>query len=247
MGMLLRWGGVRTLVGALFLCMAGFTYALTPPKETPVGSSPLGIAFSVKMTGPYAQDCDLQIICALKHKAAGDSYLGAMKDFDAKVGGLLSSLRNRGEFTGELGESILFVPPSDSIPAKRVLVIGLGDEASLSLDSLRLVGRISAREAVRLKASRVGFAPVIRDEGNTTIDVGEGDRAFVENVLSSYGTELRLQAQGLEEKFAIKEWVIEAGPTYFDSAVEKIGKGIEATLPILSGREKTPYSTIINK
>jgi hypothetical protein len=103
---------------------------------------------------------------------------------------------------------------------------------------------VAAREAVRLKATRVAWAPVIRDEGNTTLDVGEGDRAFVESVLSAYDTEQRLQAQGLAEKFAITEWVIEAGPTFFDGAVEQIGKGIEAALPALGKRETTPYSTL---
>ena len=214
------------------------------PKETPVGARPLGIAFSVKMTGPYAQDADLQIICAFKHKTSGDIYQGAMKDSDAKLGGLLSSLRNRGDFVGELGETILFTPPKDSIPAKQFLILGLGDESTLSLDTLRIVGRVAAREAVRLKATRVAWAPVIRDEGNSTIDVGEGDRAFVESVLSAYDTEQRLQAQGLAEKFAISEWVIEAGPTYFDGAVEQISKGIEATLPTLNKRETSPYSTL---
>lgn len=213
-------------------------------KETPVGSKPLGIAFSVKMIGPYGQDSDLQIICAFKHKAAGDTYQGAMKDSDDKLGGLLSSLRNRGEFVGELGETFLFVPPKGSIPARQFLIIGLGDESALSLDTLRVVGRVAAREAVRLKATRVAWAPVIRDEGNTTLDVGEGDRAFVESVLSAYDTEQRLQAQGLAEKFVITEWVIEAGPTFFDGAVEQIGKGIEATLPALGKRETTPYSTL---
>ena len=32
------------------------------------------------------------------------------------------------------------------------MVIGLGDEKDLSLNSLQVVGRIAAREAVRLKA-----------------------------------------------------------------------------------------------
>jgi hypothetical protein len=238
---------------ASFLCALAFGALLTvssrgeagaAPKETPVGAKPLGIAFSVKMTGPYAQETDLQIICAFKHKASGDTYQGAMKDFDAKVGGLLSSLRNRGEFVGELGESFLFSPPAGSIPAKLLLVIGLGDEPALTLDTLRVVGRVAAREAVRLKAKRVAWAPVIRDEGNTKIDVGEGDRAFVESALAAYDTEQRLQAQGLAEKFAITELVIEAGPSYFDDAVEQIGKGLEATLSELAKRDNSPYSTI---
>ena len=242
---------MKTIVSSL--CALAFGALLTvssrgdagaAPKETSVGDKPLGIAFSVKMTGPYAQDADLQIICAFKHKTSGDTYQGAMKDSDAKLGGLLSSLRNRGDFAGELGETILFTPPKDSIPAKQFLILGLGDESTLSLDTLRIVGRVAAREAVRLKATRVAWAPVIRDEGNSTIDVGEGDRAFVESVLSAYDTEQRLQAQGLAEKFAISEWVIEAGPTYFDGAVEQISKGIEATLPTLNKRETSPYSTL---
>ena len=98
-------------------------------------------------------------------------------------------------------------------------------------------GRVAAREAVRLKAKRVAWAPVIRDQGNSKIDVGEGDRAFVESVLSAYDTEQRLQAQGLAEKFEITEWVIEAGPSYFDGSVEQIGKGIAATLPELARRD----------
>jgi hypothetical protein len=232
------------LLCTLALCAGVHAEGADAPKETPVGSKPLGITFSVKMTGPYAQDSDLQIICAFKHKAAGDTYQGAMKDSDAKVGGLISGLRNRGEFVGELGESILLVPPPGSIPAKLFLIIGLGDESSLSLDTLRVAGRVAAREAVHLKAPRVAWAPVIRDEGNTTIDVGDGDRAFIESVLAAYDTEQRLQAQGLAEKFAITEWVIEAGPSFFDSAVEKIGKGIEATLPLLQQRETAPYSTL---
>src|SRR5258708_2052920 len=204
------------LLGGLALCAllpgGANAEATGAPKETPVGSKPLGIAFSVKMTGPYAQDADLQIICAFKHKAAGDTYQGAMKDSDAKLGGLISSLRNRGEFVGELGETILFLPPKNSIPAKLFLIIGLGDESSLSLDTLRVAGRVAAREAVRLKAKRIAWAPVIRDEGNSTIDVGDGDSAFVESVLAAYDTQQRLQAQGLAEKFSISQWVIETAP-----------------------------------
>jgi hypothetical protein len=150
-------------------------------------------------------------------------------------------LRNRGEFVGELGETILFTPVRGSIPAKRFLVIGLGDEKDLSLDSLRVVGRIAAREAVRLKAKHVAWAPVIRDQGNSTIDVGEGDRAFVEQMLSAYDTEKRLQTEGLAPKFSIESLVIEAGPSYFDSAVKQVGEGIESAKTMLAQRESPLY------
>jgi hypothetical protein len=123
------------------------------------------------------------------------------------------------------------------------MVIGLGDEKTLSLDSVRLVGRVAAREAARLQAQHIAWAPVIRDEGNRTIDVGVGDRAFAEAFLSAYDTEKRLQAQGLAPQFSIESLVIEAGPAFFDSAVKQVGEGIDAVTADLRQRDATPYVT----
>jgi leucyl aminopeptidase len=213
----------------------------TAPKESVFPTKPLGITLSVKMVGPYMEPADLQIICLLKHKQTGDTYQGAAKETDEKLGGILSSLRNRGEFVGETGETFLFTPAKGSIPAKRFLIVGLGEEKDLSLDTLRLVGRIAAREAVRLKAKHVAWAPVIRDEGNTTIDVGEGDRAFVEQMLGAYDSEKRLQAQRLAPEFSVETLVIEAGPAFFDAAVKQVGEGIAASTAELASRSPTPY------
>jgi len=213
----------------------------TAAKENVFETKPLGIKVSIKMIGPYTQPADLQIICLFKHKSTGDTYQGAAKETDAHLGGILSALRNRGEFEGELGETFLFTPPSGTIPAKRFMVIGLGDEKDLSINSLRVVGRVAAREAVRLKASHVAWAPVIRDEGNTAIDVGQGDRAFVEELLSAYDTEKRLQEQDLAEKFSIEAVVIEAGPAFVEGAVKEVGEGINSTLVEIGRRSGTPY------
>jgi hypothetical protein len=230
---------------ALILAVTAANAADTPPpKENIFETKPLGIKMSIKMVGPYMQAADLQIICLFKHSPSGDTYQGAAKATDEHLDGILSALRNRGEFVGELGETFLFTPPKCSIPAKQFMVIGLGDEEDLSLNSLRLAGRIAAREAVRLRARHVAWAPVIRDEGNSTIDVGEGDRAFVEQMLSAYDTEKRLQAQALAPRFSIKDFVIEAGPAYFDSAVKQVGAGIDSIGAELTQRKAAPYSSI---
>jgi len=213
------------------------------PKENIFVTKPLGITLSIKMIGPYTQDADLQIICLFKHKDSGDTYQGAAKATDEHLAGILSALRNRGEFVGELGETFLFTPPTGSIPAKQFMVIGLGEEKHLSLDTLRVIGRVAAREAVRLKAKHVAWAPVIRDEGNTVIDVGEGDRAFAEQFLSAYDTEKRLQAQELAPKFSIEDVVIEAGPAYFDDAVKQVGDGIDSVSSDLAKRSTDPYAS----
>src|SRR3974377_2475771 len=236
-------GGLFGLAAILIAASTCAGDASAPAKENVFETRPLGIKISVKMVGPYMEDADLQIICLFKHKPSGDTYLGAAKDTDAHLGGLLSALRDRGEFMGELGETILFTPPKGAIPARRFMVIGLGDEKAVSLDVLRLAGRIASRAAVRLKAEHVAWAPVIRDQGNSVIDVGEGDRAFAEQLLAAYDTEKRLQAQGLAPEFSIESLVIEAGPSYFVAAVKQVGEGIVSVITELARRNATPYSS----
>jgi len=234
---------ILSLTLMLAVATARAADSASAPKENIFETKPLGIQLSIKLVGPYMEAADLQIICLFRHKHSGDTYQGAAKDTDAHLGGVLSALRDRGEFVGELGETVLFTPPEGAIPAKRFMVVGLGEEKDLSLDTLRVVGRIAAREAVRLRATHVAWAPVIRDEGNSAIDVGAGDRAFAEQMLSAYDTEKRLQAQGLAPKFSIETFVIEAGPAFFDSAVKQVGKGIASITADLAQRDTTPYAS----
>src|SRR5579859_2055000 len=116
---------------ALMACFVASGAYADAPKENIFESQPLGIKMSIKMVGPYMEAADLQIICLFKHKAAGDNYQGAAKETDEKLNGVLSALRNRGEFVGELGETFLFTPAKGSIPAKHFMVIGLGEEKDL--------------------------------------------------------------------------------------------------------------------
>ncbi len=235
---------MRNLAALLPLFVAGGGLFGADPSVPPAKTfdAPHGLKVSVKMVGPYSEAADLQIICLFKHKPAGDTYEGAAKATDEHLHGILSAVRDRGDFVGELGETFLFEPPSGSIAAKRFMVIGLGDEKDLSLEALRLVGRLSAREAVRLGAKHVAWAPVIRDEGNTTIDVGEGDRAFVEQFLAAYETERRLQAQGLAPASTMENVVIEAGPAYFESAANGVEAGIKSAAAEAAKRDHAPYS-----
>ena len=234
---------ILSLALMLAVATARAADSASAPKENIFETKPLGIQLSIKLVGPYMEAADLQIICLFRHKHSGDTYQGAAKDTDAHLGGVLSALRDRGEFVGELGETVLFTPPKGAIPAKGFMVVGLGEEKDLSLDTLRVVGRVAAREAVRLRATHVAWAPVIRDEGNSAIEVGAGDRAFAEQMLSAYDTEKRLQAQGLAPMFSIETFVIEAGPAFFDSAVKQVGKGIASITADLAQRDTTPYAS----
>jgi hypothetical protein len=211
------------------------------PTERAI-DAPHAVRVSVKMIGPVTQTTDIQMICVLKHDPAnGDKYIEAMDDFNKKLGGLLSSLRERGEFAGEPGETLLFTPPPNSIMPMRVLLIGVGDEATLTLDRLKLAGRIAAREATRLGAADISWAPTLRDQGSTRIDVGEGDAAFAEGFLLAYDTEARLQAQGLAPKSELKSLTIEAGPKYFEGASAKVSAAVAAAGEQVKQRKAEPY------
>lgn len=235
------------LTASLFVAFAlGFALparADAVPKERSF-QAPHDMKLNVKMIGLAAQTTDLQIVCVFKHKPGGDTLVDAMTDFNSQLGGLLSAVRDRGEFVGELGETFLFLPPVGTITPKQVLLVCLGDEKDLNLDTLRVVGRVAVREAVRLKAAHVSFAPTIRDQGNQTIDVGAGDQVVAENVINAYDTEKRLQSQGLAAPFGIEDWTIEAGPTFFDSAAAKVAEGIAAASSDLNARSVQPYALV---
>src|SRR6266446_1192905 len=149
----------RNTLRNLVFCVATIvSLSLSASPAEPAKKSvpaPHGQTISVEMVGPVTQSTDLQIICVLKHDSAGDKYIEAMDDLNQKLHRILSNLRERGEFAGELGETLLLTPPANSITPKQLLLIGIGEESALSLDRLALVGGIAARESARLGAVNV--------------------------------------------------------------------------------------------
>jgi len=210
------------------------------PAETSM-TAPHHQTISVEMIGPVTQTTDLQIICVLKHNPAGDKYLEAMDDFNRKLHGLISQLRDRGEFAGDAGETFLFTPTDNTVRPRQVLLIGVGAETKLTLDTLKIAGAIAAREAIRLKAHHVSFAPTLRDQGSTRIAVGAGDAATVAGWLLAYDTEKKLQEQGLSPREDVSDFVIEAGPKYFDDTVANIAEVVKNATASINRRESKPY------
>ncbi len=167
---------------------------------------------------------------------------GAAVELDKELGGVIGALRERGEFAGDPLETILLVPPPGSIKAKALLLVGLGDEAALSVELMEQVGRVALREATRIGADRVAFAPLIRDQGNSTLDTSDVERAVTRGAILAYDTERRLQKEGLARPFALREWIAEAGPTYFDNTKIGLQKGIEEAKASAGKRPAEPHS-----
>ncbi len=206
------------LTVSLALLLAGFVRADDPSavKETVV-AGPLDVNLKVRMEGPYTAEVPLQVVCYFKYTADGAKKMaGAPVELDKHLRGVIASLRERGEFVGDELETLVITPPEGSIKAKALLLVGLGDESKLSLDTMERVGKVALREAVRLGAKKVAFAPLIRDQGNSTLKTGDVEVAVVRGVLLAYDTDRRMQKEKLAKEYTLSEWWVEAGPAYFD-------------------------------
>src|SRR4051812_3706928 len=188
----------RTSCAVLMLTASTFAPARANAQDVKEKAfdAPNNVKIRVRMEGPYTADVPLQVVCYFKYTPGGARKMtGAPVELDKRLGGVIASLRERGEFVGEEGETLLIRVPKDSIKAKALLLVGLGDEGALSLNVLERVGRTALREAARLGVSRVAYAPLIRDQGSSRFGTGDVAEAVLRGVLLAYDTEKRLQKQ----------------------------------------------------
>src|SRR5256884_6268673 len=91
--------------------------------------APHNVKIKVRMEGPTTADVPLQIVCYFKYTPEGAKKLtGAPVELDKDLGGVIGAIREREEFVGEEGETLLLLPRKDSIKPKALLLVGLGDE-----------------------------------------------------------------------------------------------------------------------
>jgi len=212
--------------------------ASAPPQTT--FASAHGLPVTVKEIGPSGQAADLQIV-TLFDKASRQAFAGSMTDLDKRLGGFVARVRDSGQFQANALETLVITPPPGSIPARRLLLVGLGDSRRASLDLMERVGAVIAREAVRLRASTVAFAPTLRDQSFDALDTGQVAARVMTGAIRGYDTEVRLQRQGLAPCFALKHWYYEAGAAYFADVSSKVGPALKAATAQVNGRGDQPF------
>lgn len=207
-----------------------------------VFEAPNNVKIKLRMEGPYTADVPLQVVCYFKYTPEGAKKMtGAPVELDKRLGGVIGSLRERGEFVGNRLETLLIIPPQDSIKAKALLLVGLGDEDSLSVDVMEQVGTVALREAARLGVNRVAFAPLIRDQGDSKLPTGDVETAVLNGILLAYDTDRRLQKEGLAKAFTLEEWEVEAGSAYFEDTAGGVQKAIDQTAKAIRERGTEPF------
>jgi hypothetical protein len=229
------------LLPASFVLPARSSEPRQEVKETAIAGPNL-VTLKVRMEGPYTAEVPLQVVCYFKYTKDGAQKMsGAPVELDKHLGGVIGALRERGEFTGDELETILITPSEGSIKAKALLLIGLGDETKLSLETMERVGKVALREAARLGVGKVAFAPLIRDQGNSTLNTGDVETAVVRGMLLAYDTESRLRKEGFGKAYTLEEWWVEAGPAYYDETVAGVKKASAEAAQLIKSRESKPY------
>jgi len=158
------------------------------PPTTAVAESQLltvsntSFPVNVLVESPAVTKTDLQAICLFRSDPS-NTLRGSLMEIDQKLGGLLSQIRKESLFTGALGETLLIVPKPGTIPARRLLLVGLGDVESFTPEREQLVGFILFEEAERLGIAHPYFAPTVLDGGKTGMDTGEVAQQFLSGFL----------------------------------------------------------------
>ena len=107
---------------------------------------------------------------------------------------------------------------------------------------LERVGQTALRQAKSIGATKIAFAPLIRDQGNTSIGVGAVETAVVKGMLLAYDTELRLQREGLSNEYKLTDWSVEAGPAYFDETVAGVRDAVSQAAADTAKRSSDNYA-----
>jgi hypothetical protein len=191
---------VCSLLGIVFIGLsrgqspqAPAATAQSKPAEFPISGGP--VLIRVLVQSPADTQTDLQIICLFRSDPSNTLH-GSLAEINEKLGGLLDKIRTPSLFRGELGETIVLAPPSGTLAAKRLLVIGLGDSQTFAPDRMELVGSIAYRESFRLGSANPYFAPTILDGGVTKFATGEVAAEFVHGFLRAMRSHDVLLAAG---------------------------------------------------
>jgi hypothetical protein len=182
----------------------------SPPARLPIGNVH-GVLFDVVAWGPAHAEVDLSVACMFEHEADDAAIAGGLLGLDQALDGQLSRLRASGAFLAQEMETLLITLPPPAVRARAVLVIGLGDPATLDSDRLRRATRVAMREAIRHGARSMAFAPSVLDAGHTDNAALDMPAVMLDGMLGALRAELDLAAAGLAPPPALEHCTFDVG------------------------------------
>jgi len=176
---------------------------------------------------PADTTTDLQVIC-LFQSSPENTLHGSLLELNGKLNGLLERMRKPELFRGELGETLVIAPPGNSLGAKKLLIIGLGDSQTFSPQRMQLVGEVLYTEASRMGVSQPFFAPTILDGGVNKFATGQVAEQVVAGFLRADATDKILRDAKAAGERRIAGLTYLAGQQNVTSTSDGIQKAIAA-------------------
>jgi hypothetical protein len=187
-----------------------------------------GVGFETVTWAPSEADVDLSIACMFEREMPGSDLAGGLLQLNVALGGALTMFREAGYFRAEEMETLVVQTPPHSVRPRRILLIGLGNPLTLTSAIVERALRVAVREAIRLGATTVAFAPNlldagIRDAASLLVEV-----AMVRGVSSALLAEYRLSELNLASSPMIQRWFFDVGPTHFEAATASFTTAFES-------------------
>jgi hypothetical protein len=182
-----------------------------------------GIAIEAMVQSPSNEETPLQVVCLFEY-TEGDIFtsppalpaaVNGMVHVDKQLNGLITDLRKSGKFAGHALETLLIIPPKGTIPAKMLLLIGLGKREDFKPDLMIDVGRIGMREALRLGVSSYAHASDLKDGGIDSPTALVADNV-VQGALDAYETDMYLQQKNAATRKPLTKVTLLAGQAFYE-------------------------------
>ena len=157
-------------------------------------------------------DCDALIVNLFEGVTSPGGATGAV---DKALDGLIGEVIQKEQFKGKLG-SLLSIHTHGKIPARRVLVAGLGPKEEFSIDSIRTVMAAAARAARDSHASTV--ATILHGAGIGRLSPVRSAQATVEGAVIGTYRFLRFKSQPPETHQISSLIIAETDPVKAEAA-----------------------------
>ncbi len=178
--------------------------------------------------------CDLLVVNEFEGVIKPSGGTGAV---DSALGGLITKLAKEEHFTGKEGQALLF-HTHGKIPAKRVVVIGLGKKEEFSLETVRQVAGLTIKIAKRVGAKKVGT--ILHGAGSGGLHPTQAARALTEGLFLANYTFLQYKSKenNHEQKHKIQEIFIAQNDRKHIRQIEQgIADGTRAAFATIMARD----------
>lgn len=175
--------------------------------------------------GPIqAAEVDTIIVNLFKDAKPG----GAAGAVDEALSGAINDLIDGGDFKGKSGD-IAVIYPRGVLPAKRVLVVGLGKKDEFDIESVRTVAANAIKKAESLNATNI--ATILHGAGSGGLEIEDAAQAITESsLLTLYNYRGQKSKNNSDSRVESLDLIV-----LDEKDIPTVGTGINAGIAIAEG------------